>query len=246
MSAATRPAGLAAVLVLTVLLTACVGEGGEDAFTFVPATETETPEPTASARTPGLAATLLPAATASPAATPVPATATPSAAATPPPATATPAPQATASPSPTTTPEPTPAALPPPGLAAIGDPFSSSDLAEAVEARGWVIGIVGAAPMCQQTAVTGEWLGSGRTDGSGGPAFALWVYPDRAAAERDWELVPRNSPRPLSTACVPGTGFIYWNENLILSYAPHAQSGELLTASGSGHPVVQAFLSLSR
>ena len=52
--------------------------------------------------------------------------------------------------------------------------------------------------------------------------------------------------RPLSTACVPGTGFIYWNENLILSYAPHPQSGELLTASGSGHPVVQAFLSLSR
>ena len=238
MSPATRPAGLAAVLVFTALLAGCVGEGGEDAFTFVPATVTETPEPTRASSTPGLAATLLPAATA----TLAPPTARPSVTATPPPATATPAPQVTASPSPTATPVP-PLTDPAP---AIGDPFSSSDLAQAVQARGWLIGIVGAAPMCQQTAVGGEWLGSGRIDGSDGPAFALWVYPDGAAAERDWELVPRSSPRPLSTACVLGTGFIYWNENLILSYAPHPRSGELLTASGSGHPVVQAFLSLSR
>ena len=158
----------------------------------------------------------------------------------------------------TETPEPTASATPTvvaapevrPGDAS-GVPFSTSDVRMAVEeGRGYSFWLIEEreAP-CAGSAVPGYPYWSANLAGSDfGPVFVLWVYPNVEALRKDWDAVPGEAPTPRFD-CEPPSGFIYWNENLIMVFDVWFSLGEALPLenhweSPSDMPAVEAFLEL--
>ena len=230
-----RRALTAATVLAGLLALACFGGGDDDEFDL---TQLLTPTPTPSVAT----------------ATPSPsvATATPS-----PTATATSAPTAPATrspPVPTATPTATaapPPAAPPAGGDVEGAPFSTADARAAIEGAGVTfIPLENRAAICSSAATVGQhyWTARPRTDF--GPAFVLWVYPDVEALQADWAVEPGEPPQPLVAGCELPTGFVYWNGNLILTFAFWLSVGAEIPfedhpESLSDHATVQAFLELT-
>ena len=184
-----------------------------------------------------------------PTTTPSVATATPS-----PTATATSAPTAPSTrppPVPTATPTAPPPAAPPAGGDVEGAPFSTADARAAIEGAGVTfIPLENRTAICSSAVAAGQhyWTARPRTDF--GPAFVLWVYPDVEALQADWAVEPREPPVPLFAGCELPTGFVYWNGNLILTFAFWLSVGaeipfEDRPESPSDHPTVQAFFELT-
>lgn len=154
-------------------------------------------------------------------------------------------------PSPTQKPAPADA-----GAAVAGDlvglPFSTADVRAAIEQAGFVfLPVEPREALCPGSAVPGRpyWTAfSGGTDF--GPVFVLWVYPDAEALREDWEAVPGEAPRPRMEDCELPTGFVYWNDNLVLTFAAWLSLGqefplESHDESPGDHPAVRAFLELA-
>ena len=217
-----RPALLALAGVLGLLALACTG-GDDDG---VPVLLTRTPTPTV---TPA----------ASPTATPTP-TATPMVAATP---TTTPTPR----------PTPVPAATAPPTAGDIaGVPFSTADVRAAIEAEGFpLFALDDRAPLCATTSVPGQALWSGDiSNGDGGRVFVLWVYPDAEAVGADWRAEPGERPELQVPGCELPSGFVFWNENLVLAYETSQALGEdtgvrPFEDGPANHHAIRAFLELT-
>ena len=169
-------------------------------------------------------------------------------------ATATSAPTAPAArpppPVPTTTAAPSPTA-PPAGGDIEGAPFSTADARAAIEGAGVTfIPLENRTAICPSTAAAGQhyWTAGQATDS--GPAFVLWVYPNVAALQADWAVEPGEPPVPLVAGCEPPTGFVYWNGNLILTFAFWLSVGAEIPfedhpESLRDHATVQAFLELT-
>ena len=105
--------------------------------------------------------------------------------------------------------------------------------------------------ICPGSAVPGRpyWMAN-RVGSDFGPIWVLWVYPDPDALREDWETVPGEAPRPRVEGCELPTGFVYWNENLVLTFAVWLSAGEELPLEGQyespgDHPAVRVFLGLT-
>ena len=214
-----------AVLLALAGLLALACFGGDDDGP-VPLTRTPTPTVTV---------------TASPAAT---ATAT----ATPPP------PTVTATSTATATPVPAPTAPPAAGDVA-GFPFSTGDVRAAVEGAGVTFKELSDRELpCSGASATGKayWTAGAATDF--GAAFALWVYPNTEAVRTDWEVTPGERPLSLLDGCDAGSGFVYWNENLVMAFVFWLSAGEELPLGAhsespaeefASRRAIEAFLALS-
>lgn len=165
-------------------------------------------------------------------------------------------PEPTASPSvtasPTATPQPTATGSPnAPGTTDLeGFPFGTADVRAAVEARGFgFVPVAERAPLCPASSVTGHAFWSANLAGSdSGPLFVLWVYEDPAALQLDWAVEPGSSPSPRFDCELP-SGFVYWNENMVLALETWLAAGSDVPIGEerpSDHPAVQGFLSLTR
>ena len=226
---------LAVAGVLAVLTVACTGS--EPVEVTAPAATTEATEVTASPAATAVAATPVSGQTAagSPAATP-----------------STPIPSVTQPPRPT--PSPTRVGPPEPREGdESGVPFSTVDVRVAVEdGRGYSFWLVEQErpTLCPASAVPGRPYWSSNLLGSDfGPVFVLWVYPDALALEADWDVEPGEVPAPRFDCDLP-SGFVYWNENLILAFDVWLSLGEPLPLhehweSPSDMPAVEAFLELA-
>lgn len=107
------------------------------------------------------------------------------------------------------------------------------------------------APLCPASAPPGLPYWSANLAGSDfGPIWVLRVYPDTDALQEDWETVPGEAPRSRIQGCELPTGFVYWNENLVMTFAVWLSLGEELPMerhdqSLSEHPAVRGFLGLT-
>jgi hypothetical protein len=75
------------------------------------------------------------------------------------------------------------------------------------------------------------------------------VYPHVDALRADWDAVPGEAPIPRFDCELP-SGFVYWNENLILAFDAWLSAGEELPLAGhhespTDMPATQAFLNLA-
>ena len=173
-----------------------------------------------------------------------------------PPATesATPTPTATApagTPPTSTAAPPAAGACPAPGVAdSDGTPFGSEQLRTAIEAGGWCFLSYPANSPCTATSVSGVMHFSARPNTDAGLTFVLWTYPDRASLQLDWRVGPGEPPAALTTDCDPGSGWVYWHENLVLAFVPCVPADlappDCAATNPSGHPAIEAFLSLAR
>jgi len=165
-------------------------------------------------------------------------------------------PEPTPSPSVTTTPtataQPTATGSPNPSVATDveGFPFGTADVRAAVEERGFGFVPVGdRAPICPASSVTGRAFWSANLAGSdSGPLLVLWVYEDPSALKLDWEVEPGSAPSPRFDCELP-SGFVYWNENMVLALETWLAGGSDVPIGDerpSDHPAVQAFLLLAR
>ncbi len=148
---------------------------------------------------------------------------------------------------------PAPAAA---GTTAPGDlaglPFSTGDVRAAAEQAGVTfLPVEDRAPLCPGSAAPGRPYWSANLAGSDfGPIWVLWVYPDAAAFQEDWETIPGEAPRPRVEDCELPTGFVYWNENLVMTFAVWLSLGEEIpmerhNESPGDHPAVHVFLELT-
>jgi hypothetical protein len=134
---------------------------------------------------------------------------------------------------------------------ASGVPFSTLDVRLAVEeGRGYSFWLIEEREVpCAGSAVRGHPYWSANLAGSDfGPLFVLWVYPDIEALRKDWDAVPGEAPKP-QFDCEPPSGFVYWNENLIMAFDVWFSLGEAIFLEGhwkspSDMPAVEAFLEL--
>ena len=144
---------------------------------------------------------------------------------------------------------PTSTAIPPPEAGDLeGEPFSTADLRSAVVERDATFEATDGEPPCPQHTVLGQTYRAVMTDDASGPVVALWVYADSDALQADWDAVPGSAPESLAGCELP-SGFVYWNENLVLALVGWVRDGEagpLGAENPRNHPVVEAFLSLSR
>lgn len=134
-----------------------------------------------------------------------------------------------------------------------GSPFSTIDVRVSVEdERGYSFWLVDEErpQLCPESAVPGRAYWSANLGGSDfGPVFVLWVYPDVDALEADWNAEVGESPTPKFDCELP-SGFVYWNENLILAFDVWLSLGEPLPLhdhweSPSDMPAALAFLELA-
>ena len=89
----------------------------------------------------------------------------------------------------------------------------------------------GGADICPATSIPAQvyWVAGDATDF--GPAFALWVYPNEDALAEDWDVVPGERPESRLDGCDAGSGFVYWNANLIWAFAYWGSAGHMLSLS---------------
>ena len=116
-----------------------------------------------------------------------------------------------------------------------GSPFSTIDVRVAVEdQRGYSFWLVDdeRPQLCPASAVPGRAYWSANFQGSDfGPVFVLWVYPNADALEADWSVEVGEAPTPTFDCELP-SGFVYWNENLILTFDVWLSLGEPLPLHG--------------
>jgi hypothetical protein len=133
-----------------------------------------------------------------------------------------------------------------------GVPFSTLDVRRAVQDghRFSFWRVDDRTPLCPASAAPGLPYWSANLAGSDfGPVWVLWVYPDVDALQRDWETIPGDAPRSRIEGCELPTGFVYWNKNLIMTFAVWLSLGEELPLerhydSPGEHPAVRGFLGL--
>lgn len=166
--------------------------------------------------------------------------------------TQTPPPTSTVAPSPTLVPTQTPPAATPFEGDAGGLPFSTADVRAVVEGSGITFIPLGERDViCPVSAVPGAPYWTANAAGTDfGPVFVLWVYPDLAALEEEWAVEPGESPKPRLAGCDLPTGFVYWNENLVLVFEVWLSAGFDVALEGHAespgdHPTVEAFLGLA-
>ena len=171
--------------------------------------------------------------------------------------TATPTPAPASTPEATATPTETAVALPVPGID--GVPFSLADFAAALPTPGMRPADEFFEPSCpgaggEPVAFIGpDGHGNGPFGGGNGPhpVWVLWVYADHEAFERDWEVDENFRVSPLLDGCEPPTGWVYWNENLVLwfagLYGANVEPGTLPSTADEvrEHPVLRTFLELT-
>lgn len=195
--------------------------------------------------TPEASATELP----TPQGTIVPSTVTPA-----PTATTSPVPTATQSPEATATATPSPQPSPGGGEPGAGDvegfPFSTVELHAAIEARGFTFRLIeDRPPVCDGASVQVRSFWSANAAGSdSGPLLALWVYADPDRLRDDWSVDAGSAPEP-RFACELLTGFVYWNENMVMALVTWLAAGFDVPIGDEApreHPAVDSFLSLTR
>ena len=133
-----------------------------------------------------------------------------------------------------------------------GTPFSTVDLRVAVEGeRGHSFELVDdREELCPASAVPGRAYWSAEPDETDfGPVFVLWVYPDETALRRDWAVADDERPAPRFDCDLP-SGFVYWNQNLVMAFDVWLSSGEALplhrhSESPRDMRAVEAFLELA-
>jgi hypothetical protein len=134
-----------------------------------------------------------------------------------------------------------------------GSPLSTIDVRVAVEdGRGYSFWLVDdeRPQLCPASAVPGRAYWSANLQGSDfGPVFVLWVYSDADAVEADWAAEVGEAPAPKFDCELP-SGFVYWNENLILAFDVWLSVGQSLPLhehweSPSDMPAALAFLELT-
>ena len=150
----------------------------------------------------------------------------------------------------TATPEPTPEPLATPSAVATataeptatplptGSPFSASQLLEALAKHGVDYELSELRSEC-----LGEASGAHRYASERGPDFTLWVYPGGDALKADWVLPSSGAPSPRTLECEVDSGWVYWNENVLLAFEPQQP---WIEAASLRQTIVNAFLSLSR
>jgi len=134
-----------------------------------------------------------------------------------------------------------------------GIPFSTEDVRLMVEGEyGYSFWLVKErAPLCPSSSVVGRPYWSASLAGSDfGPVFVLWVYPDIETLRLDWTAVNGQAPVPIFDCELP-SGFVYWNENLVLAFDVWLGLGQPLPLAGhpenpNDMPAITAFLSLER
>lgn len=134
---------------------------------------------------------------------------------------------ATSSPAPTIGPAPSRGE----SLATTATPISTLDVRRAVQdGQGFSFWRVDdRTPLCPASAAPGLPYWSVNLAGSDfGPIWVLWVYPNSDALQQDWETMPGEAPRSRLEGCELPTGFVYWNENLVMTFAAWLSLGEEL------------------
>ena len=142
----------------------------------------------------------------------------------------------------------------PPGDPAASDvegfPFSTADVRASVEARGFSFqAVTDRDPTCGDASVEVHLFWSANLAGAdSGPLLALWVYADPDALTADWSVEPGSAPEP-RFACALASGFVYWNENLVMTLETWLAAGfdvPIGIENPSEHAAVQGFLLLQR
>ncbi len=133
-----------------------------------------------------------------------------------------------------------------------GLPFSTADLRQAVETAGYSFsGVETRKPLCPHTSVPELPFWSANLAGSdSGPILVVWVYPNFEALAAEWEAEPGAPPKPLLDGCELPTGFVYWNQNLVLVFETWSSLGvespvDIEGRLPSDHPAIIAFLSMT-
>jgi hypothetical protein len=102
-------------------------------------------------------------------------------------------------------------------------------------------------PLCPQTSVPELPVWSANLAGSDfGAVYAVWVYPDEAAAREEWD-VSGERPRLLFEGCQLPTEYVYWNANVVMAFEVWSGLDEEYTVEEHGespdeHPAVLAFV----
>ena len=100
-----------------------------------------------------------------------------------------------------------------------GSPFGGADLIQALAAAGLNSGPQDHGVGCNGAGSHGRaWATAGDGGDTSSPGFTLWVYPSSEALQDDWELPPTGPPITTLDHCPLGSGFVYWNENLLLVF----------------------------
>jgi hypothetical protein len=149
------------------------------------------------------------------------------------------APSEVETPGPTTEPTPEPSAEPTPRPApAAGSPFDSTELVAALAARD-----LDYEP--NETRDGCDWNASEvrQLIGLDGSPLSLWVYATPEDLKADWVTPSSGAPSPTIAGCEVDGGWIYWSENLVVTFEPQA---EWILASAVREAVVARLWSLKR
>ena len=117
-------------------------------------------------------------------------------------------------------------------------PFSMSQFAAAIAARGLDYEPAGARPGCDGRAAEVRHLA-----GPYGPPLSVWVYATPEDLKADWVLPSRGAPSPRIAGCEIDGGWIYWSENLVVAFEPQA---EWIPEGAVRERIVDALWSLTR
>ncbi len=133
-----------------------------------------------------------------------------------------------------------------------GLPFSTADLRQAVETAGYSFsGVETRKPLCPHTSVPElPFWSANLAGGDAGPILVVWVYPSLEALAAEWEAEAGAPPKPLLEGCDLPTGFVYWNQNLVLVFETWSSLGvespvDIEGRLPSEHPAIIAFLSMT-
>jgi hypothetical protein len=100
-----------------------------------------------------------------------------------------------------------------------GAPFGAADLMAALAKAGLGYGPQDHGVSCVGAGALGAAYGTAGYDGDpGAPGFTLWTYESPEALGADWELPASGPPSTKLDYCPLGSGFVYWNENLLLVF----------------------------
>jgi hypothetical protein len=135
-----------------------------------------------------------------------------------------------------------------------GFPFTADAIRVSVVQRGFTLtrSAETFTDVCPNASVTGVYYASRPAGGGDARYFVLWTYPDPEAQRANW-VFQSGRLQPLTAGCDTRTGWVYWNENMVLAYAPWIGSGGELPKSewrlrsiARDDAVIDSFLRLVR